>query len=196
MISKSSSVRYIQEPFNVGIKKYKSPIHQWYYHVDPHKRDEGLKAYLNSFINLFHKKNLRRLYEVRSWHELNASIKDPKSRFTKGTFNKDPIALLSAEWLYNNFDCDVIVLIRHPAAFITSLKVKGWEFDFNNLLTQEDLMNVYLKDYIPSIQEFANNKKDIISQGILLWNILYQVVHEYQSKYFDQWYFIRMKIYP
>ena len=40
---------------------------------------------------------------------------------------KDPIALLSAEWLAETFGMDVVVLIRHPAAFAASLQAARLE---------------------------------------------------------------------
>ena len=39
---------------------------------------------------------------------------------------KDPIALLSAEWLAGRFEMDVVVTIRHPAAFAASVLRLGW----------------------------------------------------------------------
>ena len=39
---------------------------------------------------------------------------------------KDPIALLSAEWLAERFGMDVVVTIRHPAAFAASVLRLGW----------------------------------------------------------------------
>jgi len=39
---------------------------------------------------------------------------------------KDPIALLSAEWLADRFGMDVVVTIRHPAAFAASVLRLGW----------------------------------------------------------------------
>jgi hypothetical protein len=47
---------------------------------------------------------------------------------------KDPIAALSADWLAKRFDMDVVILIRHPAAFVTSLMRMHWRFDFNTFL--------------------------------------------------------------
>ena len=39
---------------------------------------------------------------------------------------KDPLALFSAEWLAARFDMPVVVIIRHPAAFVASLIAAGW----------------------------------------------------------------------
>ncbi len=38
---------------------------------------------------------------------------------------KDPIGLFSYKWLVSKFDMDVLVLIKHPAAFVSSLKKNG-----------------------------------------------------------------------
>jgi len=116
---------------------------------------------------------------------------DLKKRITDRTLIKDPIAIMSAEWLYNSMNCDVVISIRHPAAFIASLKVKKWEFDFNNYLNQDALMKRYLVYYYDEIREYSNNKKNIIEQGILLWNTIYATIHQYKEKYQNEWYFVR-----
>lgn len=38
---------------------------------------------------------------------------------------KDPFALFSAEWFADNFDAEVIVIVRHPAAVVSSIKRLG-----------------------------------------------------------------------
>jgi hypothetical protein len=98
---------------------------------------------------------------------------------------------MSAEWFYQNYDLDIVVIIRHPAAFIASLKVKDWQYDFNNFQNQPVLMNAYLKEYEALISDFSKNKKDIIDQGILLWNIFHEIIIRYQIKYGHSWYFVK-----
>lgn len=98
---------------------------------------------------------------------------------------------MSAEWFYKNLNCAIIVSIRHPAAFVASLKIKGWEFDFNNFLQQRSLMNSYLENFRPEIEDLSRDKYEIIDQGILLWNAIYSTVKKYQMKYENQWLFIK-----
>jgi hypothetical protein len=72
---------------------------------------------------------------------------------------KDPIAIFSAEWLCKSFDMNVLVMIRHPAAFCSSLKIKGCnKFDFNNFLNQPLLMKDYLGKFEQKISEYANEE--------------------------------------
>ena len=112
------------------------------------------------------------------------------SLFNKRPLLKDPIAIMSAEWLYKTFDMDVIVLIRHPASFISSLKRLKWKFQFSNLFKQEELMREKLYPFKEEIKNYTINEKDIIDQAILLWRIIYYVVKEYRNKYPD-WIFKR-----
>lgn len=85
---------------------------------------------------------------------------------------------------------DIIILIRHPAAFVSSLKRLGWEFQFSDLLKQRDLMEEKLISFRKEIEDFSINNKEIIDQAILLWRIIYYVVNEYKKKY-PNWIFKR-----
>jgi hypothetical protein len=103
---------------------------------------------------------------------------------------KDPIALMSADWLAKKYDLDVLLLVRHPAAFVASLKVKNWKFDYFNFANQPFLIKEKLQKFETEINYFVENpNQDIIKQGILLWNIIYDVVYKYQNKY-PNWYVI------
>src|SRR5699024_11082686 len=65
---------------------------------------------------------------------------------------KDPIACMSSEWLHNRFDMEVVIVIRHPAAFVASLKRLNWDFDLNELICQEELMQDHLRKLLAGIK--------------------------------------------
>ncbi|MBK6903849.1 MAG: hypothetical protein IPH04_13880 [Saprospirales bacterium] len=111
-------------------------------------------------------------------------------RLSKRPLIKDPIAIFSLPWMAKVLDSDVIILIRHPAAFVASLIVKDWKFDFNNLLSQSLLMKEMPGPFREKIEIYAKGQVDIINQGILLWNVIYYQVSRYQLDYPD-WYFIK-----
>jgi len=92
---------------------------------------------------------------------------------------KDPIACLSSEWLAENFDLEVIVLVRHPAGFAASLKRLGWTFPFEHFLKQERLMEEQLAPYR---REIEDRPEDFVSQAARLWKCLYGVLFEYASR--------------
>ena len=84
----------------------------------------------------------------------------------------------------------VIILIRHPAAFASSLKQKKWEFSFSNFLDQNWLMRDHLYPFESAINSHVNNKSDIIDQASLLWKILHYMIQKYRERHVD-WLFIR-----
>lgn len=91
---------------------------------------------------------------------------------------KDPIALLAAEWLAAQFDMEVVILIRHPAAFVNSLLRVGWGFDFDELLRQDRLMDGYLHDLRDELEQ---RPADPIDRGALLWCCFATVIGEFKK---------------
>lgn len=102
---------------------------------------------------------------------------------------KDPLALLSAEWLADRFDMDVIVMIRHPAAFAGSLKRFGWHSPLDELLQQPALLRDYLGNYSAEIATYAQPGRSIIEQAAVFWKVLYAIVADYQRRY-PHWTFL------
>ncbi|MEZ4802523.1 MAG: sulfotransferase [Gelidibacter sp.] len=194
VISQSKDVRYVQEPFNIAIKKYKSPIKYWFQFVDKNQDKEfqlTIKSYLKSFFSISIFKGYQNLSEVKSLKSLYTYFLELHRKKLKRTLIKDPIALMSAPWIYDTFPSDVVVTVRHPAAFVASMKLKSWEFNFNELLQQKDLMTLHLKKFQTEIEFYSRKKQSILEQGILLWNILYSVILQYQKTYGNKWYFIK-----
>jgi hypothetical protein len=89
---------------------------------------------------------------------------------------KDPIAALSSDWIAKNFDLDVIVLVRHPAAFAASLKRLGWWHPLEHFLKQTMLMQRHLEPYRA---EIASKPQDIVEQAAIIWKSLYSVLFTY-----------------
>jgi len=103
---------------------------------------------------------------------------------------KDPIALFSSEWLAKTFDMDVLMMIRHPAAFCSSVKLRDWRTDFDNFLSQSALMDRYLGQYESEMRRQTTTKTSIISNAILLWNCTHHVIKIFRDENPD-WLFIR-----
>ena len=102
---------------------------------------------------------------------------------------KDPIALLSAEWLAETFGMDVVVLIRHPAAFAASLKRLGWKHSFATFI-QEGRVPEVVRPYEAEIRQQAERPDEILAQAALLWRLLYNAVDGYREAHPD-WAFVR-----
>lgn len=89
---------------------------------------------------------------------------------------KDPIASFSSEWIWQRFNVEVLIVIRHPAAFAASLKRLEWRFPFGHLLAQEQLMDEQLFSFRSEIEA---QPRDIIEQAALLWKVIYHVLARY-----------------
>lgn len=100
---------------------------------------------------------------------------------------KDPIACLSSEWLAENFPLEVLVLVRHPAAFAASLKRMSWHFPFEDLLGQDRLMDDLLQ---PFRRDIEAGYTDIIEQAGLIWSIIYHVLSVFADRHPD-WVVVR-----
>jgi hypothetical protein len=97
-----------------------------------------------------------------------------------------------AEWLAEHFDMQVVVLIRHPAAYVSSRRRLGWEADFSDFLSQRHLIREHLGSFEIEIGEYISNQRDIIDQNVLLWRIIYSKVRNYQDQY-PGWVFLRLE---
>lgn len=103
---------------------------------------------------------------------------------------KDPFALLLAEWLARSVDSQVVVLVRHPAAFVSSVKRLAWRFDTNWLLGQPALMKADLQEFRDDLIADRQGSSDIIDHAILMWRVFNSVVVRYEMDHPD-WNIIR-----
>ena len=103
---------------------------------------------------------------------------------------KDPMAILSSEWLAETFAARVLVLIRHPASFVSSCYQLGWPFYFEDFLNQPLLMKDYLHPFEAEIADYAENEHSSIDKLSFLWKILYYVVTQFRKKH-PNWLFVK-----
>jgi hypothetical protein len=103
---------------------------------------------------------------------------------------KDPVAVFSTEWLAKSYDMNVIVMIRHPAAFASSIRRLNWRHDFSIFLQQPLLMRDHLSAFEAEIMEFVKSERDILDHAALLWKLIYSIVLKYKSAH-AEWIFLR-----
>lgn len=191
VLSASTDVYYIAEPFNISFNHPDNPIDKWFYYIPSDKKDARVYNYLKHHFHFSPKALLSDLKKINSlsWAK-GIAIRQAHKMFRPYKVMKDPIAIMSAEWLAANFDMKVVVSIRHPAAFASSLKVKGWKFDFSSLLSQRDLISNHLSSFEPEVKRLAENEHPIVEQAGLLWNMIYTRVWQYSQTHTD-WMFVR-----
>jgi hypothetical protein len=185
MLAASAEVAYISEPLNVlhrpGVMR--EPIDYWYTYICEENQSSILPAL---------QETLRFRYHL--WMELKSlrSIKDggrmlrDVGRFAGGRLRgarpllKDPFAVFSAPWFAHQLGCQVVIAVRHPLAFVSSLKRLGWDFDFQDFLMQPLLMRDHLESFR---DDMLASQGDFIAQGSLLWRMVYTVVDGFQDSH-------------
>ncbi len=198
VLASGGELLYIQEPFNVHHKKrYATPVKYWFEYIsnsDSPARQKAFQTYLQRFtaFNIYRLKE--ELKNTKNAVHYPRTIYGAwrKNRMPRKLF-KDPLALFSAEWLAEHFDMDVVVLIRHPAAFAESLKAQDWRHDFSQFSNQTTLMQDHLQAFQQDIQDFLQNpeyQEDILEHATLLWNIVHHQILYYQQQY-PNWKFVR-----
>ena len=85
---------------------------------------------------------------------------------------KDPFALFNVGWPEDHFGIRTVLLLRHPCAFVASLKVKDWAFDFTHWTSQPRLLETFSAAEAAAVRRTAAQPPDLIDQGCLLWNCL------------------------
>lgn len=196
MIALSPEIAYFYEPFNLGDQPgIWTPDVKYLFTYICKENEKLYRDEIEDFLNLENRflREIRKCKNLRDYLLLikYSIIKKYYKITNKRILLKDPIAIMSAEWLADTFNMDVIILIRHPLGFVGSIKNKNWEFPFDHFIKQPLLMERYLSKFKSQIEFFAKEEQPIVEQAILLWNIIYSVVFQYYEKYKDKWLFIR-----
>jgi len=190
MLAQAPSLAYVHEPFNpTNTSSFlEPPENYWFPYVTGHTEDE----YVSFVERILHLRYpiVRSVLGAESlgaaWYAVRRALQFGRHRLHgRSVLLKDPLAVLSSEWIAERFDARVVVLVRHPAAFADSLRRKGWRHPFGDFLEQPALMEDHFDPYRKEIKRFAREERDLIDQSGLLWTLIYSVVETYQSRHSD-----------
>lgn len=199
MISASPRVGYIPEPLNYNWGKRlhpgmcTAPVKHWFHYICEHNAQafiEPLRDTLEFRYDLAAGlRNIRSLRDIKkvAWGE--RTFRQYRSK-NAHPLVKDPFAIVSAEWLEKTFGMQVVVLVRHPAGLVSSIKRLNWSFPFSHFTRQPLLMRDHLHPYTEQLESYARKPTDFIDQGILQWNLVHKVIVEYRNQHED-WIFLR-----
>jgi hypothetical protein len=192
MIASHPSIGYVEEPFNAHMRPECPVRHMWH-----HVTEEDADVFRNY---------VQGVLDFQTWAGKRPGDLTPPRRLAEAAFHallarwrrlrgarpllKDPIAFFSAEWLAATFGMQVIVLVRHPAAFVSSIKRLGWNVNFANFLSQPRLLNGYLGPFADEVRRLNATTEDVIPRGTLMWRIIHQVALDYRARHPD-WIFVR-----
>lgn len=195
MIKLSGKFGYIKEPMIPGPAKrgiLKQDPQYWFKKISTGESS----LYKESFNNLlqFNYNCRLAIKGLDHWKGLKTLTKDyihyKKCKIFKLIpLIKDPIALFAADWISSNYKAKIIILIRHPAAVVSSILRLGWKIDCMDFLRQKPKIP-FIKHFEKDIINLKNDESLLLNQAILLYNILTYQIILYQKNYPD-WIFIK-----
>ncbi|MFT3892297.1 MAG: sulfotransferase domain-containing protein [Anaerolineales bacterium] len=180
MLAADVNTAYVSEPLNVHHRPgvFRAQVSRWYQYICDENENEFLPAY-EELLD----------FDYHLWSEIR-SIRSRKDFlrmgrdfliFYNGSLHgqrallKDPFAVFSMPWFAKKLNCKVVVTVRNPGGFASSLKRLNWSFDFKDLLDQPLLMRDHAGDCLEEMR--AIQADDVIGQASLLWKIIYRSVH-------------------
>jgi hypothetical protein len=195
MLALSSGVGYLHEPFFP--RRWPGWLREPLPHVFQYicEENEGpftglvgdALAFRYPVSNLLEVRNARQAFQVAEelpfslWYRLRGAR----------PLLKDPMALMSSQWLTERFGAQPVVMIRHPAAFAGSLKRLDWpRFDFHNWADQPLFLRDLASPYEDQIRAFATREPDLIDEAILMWNVIHHVIGVFRDRN-PEWSFVR-----
>ena len=180
MLAANGSTAYISEPLNVlhrpGV--FRPTVKYWYQYICKENEDEYIPAFQELLEFDYHLWNeIRSLRSRKDFLRMGRDFLIFYNGLMRGqrALVKDPFAVFSTPWFAERLKCKVVITVRHPAAFVSSLKRLNWPFDFQDLLNQPLLMRDHLEPYREEMHSMQAD--DVIGQAALLWNLIYGAVH-------------------
>ena len=180
MLALDPSTAYISEPLNVWHRPgvFRVPVHHWYQYICDENESEYLPAFNELLEFKYHFwKEIRSIRSLKDFLRMGRDFRIFYSGLEEGrrALVKDPFAVFSTEWFAQKLNFKIVISVRHPLAFVSSLKRLNWSFDFQDLLEQPLLMRDHLEPYRSQME--SAQSKDVIEQGALLWKMIYKTVH-------------------
>ena len=197
MIAEAPGMVYIHEPFSVsdppGRGICNSEFKYWFTYITRENEADFYQPLKNMLELRYDLAGaLKSITSVKNFKQLKAEHGEFRKYGRQGStpLLKDPFAFFSSEWMAERFDMIVIVVIRHPAAFVSSIKKLSWSHPFSHFLEQPLLLQHLLYPFESEIREYAAREHDFVDQAILLWRLFHYTVLNYQRDHKD-WIFVR-----
>jgi hypothetical protein len=188
MLAADPQVAYISEPLNVwhrpGVMRTATP--KWYTYICEDNEAEYISSLRETLDFQYHPwleiSSLRSTKDfLRMWRDWWTFSRG--SLISQDALIKDPFAIFSSEWFANTLDCQVVIIVRHPAAVASSLLRLNWNFDFSDLLNQPLLMRDWLEPFKREMETMINSAVDVIAQSSLLWRMVYQAAADLKKRF-------------
>ena len=194
MLTLSGELAELYEPFNPRAHhaRWFDPEHH-YLHVD--RTNEGSVVGPVGQLARLEYPLARRLAAARSKADVRRAVttwRTVRAHRAAGRtpLVKDPLALFATPWLHERFGFRPVLVVRHPAGFVSSLARVGWQVNFRSFLRQERLMATLLAPWRKEVERAAERDRDVVEDGALLWTLCTGVIAGYRRDHPD-WIVVR-----
>lgn len=191
ILSSPWEVDYIHEPFNpqCGIPGFNS----WYPYIRPNLDTQDMQCHHQLTKDIFtYDLTLRsKIYRKDPWSRkitkwaigsrgpfyLRWAKLNP---FHKAAVIKDPTGSFLTEYLYTQFQVKPVIVIKHPASFIASIKRLQWWQSMERITNKPHLIT----DYFTDDEEFIHRDySDPLVSTAAYWRATYKVLLAQANKY-------------
>ena len=184
MLAASGEAAYVNEPLNVDHPRgiLAVPVDSYYTYITHQNEHEYLAPFRDTLALRY--RLVPELAALRSAKQF-ARMWQRWARYTCARLRgrrpllRDPFAIVSAPWFARRLGCEVVVVVRHPLAVVSSAKRLSWRFDFRHLLRQDLLMRDLLSPFRAEMEAMITRPPDVVAQNALLWKVLYHAASEH-----------------
>ncbi len=194
MIEGGGGVVHVNEPFNrrhppgltPGILRVPPP--RAYQYVGPHNEAEHLPGFRDMLeLRYGLAAELRTnhgVYDLAKAAKYQAAFALGRARGLQALID-DPYMVFAAEWLAERLECRVVMLVRHPAGIVSSLKRigNGWADNLPDIASQPELVGRYLSEYAGDLERAAAQPLDPVAHGALLWLLIHWAIAQQAARH-------------
>lgn len=169
MLRASGKAVLVYEPFNYKLPKaieFGCPLKEHYHRVTSPEA-AGMREYID-----------RRIAD-------EMALQNPKGRDVH-VILKDPIAFASAEWIEAQYGSRVIVTVRHPAAYVASMKRVGWPMNPAFALQpcfRENFSPDFLKEVSRRVDTRPGGGGFNLADAVMGWRIFHHATAAYVKRH-------------
>jgi glycosyltransferase involved in cell wall biosynthesis len=205
MLALTPSVHYVHEPLNHndkplrrGLFRFKPP--HWYVYICKDNEQQYLDEFRRVFALRFDISSALKhvKMEPTAYGEEELKLIEEYVGFANAHLQrkiplvKDPFTAVSLPWFEQQFGARPVVLIRHPAAFVSSLLRLGWKHSLEEYLAQPLLMRDFPVEDERDIELYERYKREgnHAATAALGWKYLHSVIARHQDAH-PNWRFVR-----
>jgi len=174
--SKAHGVRYVYEPFN---PRWNSGLKGEISHFEYYPEGLGAAMAVKKKVDRAFLGRQSREQILRAWYR---GYLWPSIRPSRHIVVKDPTAALMAEWVSQQYTANVLVILRHPCAVVSSMVGLGWRLSNQRFFAQRRLMSEYLSPYE---QILSRSDSDRYAQAAATWCVIQIVLLEQLGRHSD-----------